>query len=144
MKLRKFREKKSLKTSNQFVFRGVVPQSLILRREKMPEYKTADQVRGELEAINPGLVGKYKIEQLEDGVRLSRGETTIISRKGCSDGADRGLYEIYPMMMGMRFEDLFCARNNVAGNLQLEKAVEIAEVVYGFEQKLKEFGKKYF
>ena len=102
-------------------------------------YKTIEEVRSELEAINPELVPKYEINAIETGVQLRRGSTSIVSHSS-SYGGDEGLYEIYPDMDGPGFRERYGTSDDVAGWLSLNDAVAIAEAT----ENLVELVKKHF
>lgn len=92
----------------------------------MLEYKNAEQVREELEKISHELVREYKIEQLEDEVKLMRGSNVIRCGKWTLGGKD-GLYEAHLSVNGKGVVDLFKKADNTIGWLDLKGAVEIVE-----------------
>ncbi len=102
------------------------------------EYKTVEQARKELKEIDPRLLNKYKIKEVENGVQLLRGDVanviSIISRGGppCkSYGADDGLYEIYIPKKDRKALESIVGKisDSVVGYLALSDAVEIAEAI---------------
>lgn len=98
-------------------------------------YKTIEQARKELEAVNPDLVPKYEIKAFDNnlgqGVQLIRGQTSIVSWIGqygsSSYGGKEGLYEIYPQKDGVGFRKRFRTSDDVTGWLSLKDAIAIAE-----------------
>ncbi len=104
------------------------------------EYKTAGRARKELREIDPLLLNKYKIKEVEEGngVQLLRGDVanviSIVSHgPPCkSYGADDGLYEIYiPRKDHKALESIVgkIISDDVVGYLTLSEAVEIAEAI---------------
>jgi hypothetical protein len=119
----------------------VNPATLNLER-----YKTREGVIDELQAISPKLVGNYDIRNIDlsykSGVQLLRkredgikkGRTSIvwfIERGGrrTSNGAEEGLYEIYPRIRGKGLDLYFSwFSDQTFGHLSLRNAVQIAEM----------------
>jgi len=107
-------------------------------KDKM-EYKTVEQAREELKEIDPRLLEKYRIREVDNknGVQLLRGDVanviSIVSRgTPCkSYGADDGLYEIcIPRKDHKALESIVGKiSDDVVGHLTLPEAVEIAEAV---------------
>jgi len=105
----------------------------------MMSYKTVEQARKEMKEIDPQLLEKYKIKEVEGGVQLLRGDVanviSIISRHGPpvkSYGAEDGLYEIYiPRKDHKALESIVGRKisDDVVGYLTLSDAVEIAEAI---------------
>ena len=107
-------------------------------KDKM-EYKTVEQAREELKEIDPQLLEKYRIREVDErnGVQLLRGDVAnVISIVSCgrpikSYGADDGLYEIYIPRKDHKVLESIIGRisDDVVGYLTLSDAVEIAEAV---------------
>ena len=101
------------------------------------KYKTLEQARSELEEINPCLLDKYVIKEVENGVQLLRGDvSSVISIVSHGDpcksyGAEDGLYEIYVPRKDHKVLESKVGRisDDVVGHLTLSEAVEIAEAV---------------
>lgn len=109
-------------------------------------YKTVEQAREELKEIDPQLLEKYMIREVDkgNGVQLLRGDVSdvisIVSHGGppCkSYGADEGLYEIYvPRKYHSSLEAMIGrTSDDVVGYLTLNQAVEIAESILSPPQK---------
>ncbi|HII71458.1 TPA: hypothetical protein HA265_01760 [Candidatus Woesearchaeota archaeon] len=119
----------------------------------MTAYKRKEDVVRELAAIDPALVDKYQIFEIDDGIDigvvLERGRTTISHRISVDGmrgtfGATKGLYEVWPDCYGVGFMERFGTSDDVAGELTLRQAVEIAEATETRSPKLLEIVAKYF
>ena len=103
------------------------------------EYKTVEQAREELKEIDPRLLEKYRIREVDNrnGVQLLRGDVAnvisiVSSGPPCNSyGADDGLYEIYIPRKDHKVLESIIGRisDDVVGYLTLSDAVEIAEAV---------------
>ena len=102
--------------------------------EEKKYYKTVEQAREELKAIDPGLLEKYDISYFNEGVAIECPGISIICTKG-SYGSKDGKYEIMPSKNGKSFFDLF-GRQKVKGHLTLQDAIFFAECTKILPEKL--------
>ena len=103
----------------------------------MATHRTTNKIMDAIKEIDPLLCLLYEVTPLEDGVKLKRGETTIISRTG-TYGAVEGLYEVFPRIHGQGMREILGTSSDISGWLTLKEAVRITETICVYSLVAKE------